>query len=204
MRFVKMQALGNDYVYVDLFHQRLPKPPEQLAVEVSRPHFGVGADGLILIEPWEDADARMRVFNADGLSLIHISIRRLRMMGFTLAEVTELISSASHSRYAQLLGQLRQRRQEQLDQLKEVITLLEEHQRQTDCFPQALYQGALVRSQGYYCLDYRKNGQLLCQSEAQRALLTQWMDQALYTRNYSPMPMAALEGAQVDLSLIHI
>ena len=66
MRFVKMQALGNDYVYVDLFHQRLPKPPEQLAVEVSRPHFGVGADGLILIEPWEDADARMRVFNADG------------------------------------------------------------------------------------------------------------------------------------------
>ena len=66
MRFVKMQALGNDYVYVDLFHQRLPKPPEQLAVEVSRPHFGVGADGLILIEPWEDADAKMRVFNADG------------------------------------------------------------------------------------------------------------------------------------------
>ena len=66
MRFVKMHALGNDYVYVDLFHERLPKPPAQLAVEISRPHFGVGADGLILIEPWEDADARMRVFNADG------------------------------------------------------------------------------------------------------------------------------------------
>ena len=55
-----------------------------------------------------------------------------------------------------------------------------------------------MQSPGYYCLDYRKNGQLICQSEAQRALLAQWMNQALYTRNYSPLPMAALDGAQVD------
>lgn len=66
MRFVKMEGLGNDYVYVDLFHERLNEPPETLAVKLSRPHFGVGADGLILIEPSQTADARMRVFNADG------------------------------------------------------------------------------------------------------------------------------------------
>ena len=163
-----------------------------LAVQTLREYADRG-----LLEADTNGETRYRYFDANAVNKAS-AIRRLRMMGFTLAEVTELISSASHSRYAQLLGQLRQRRQEQLDQLKEVIALLEEHQRQTDCFPQALYQGALVRSQGYYCLDYRKNGQLLCQSEAQRALLTQWMDQALYTRNYSPMPMAALEGAQVD------
>ena len=66
MRFVKMEGLGNDYVYVDLFHERLCEAPETMAVKLARPHFGVGADGLILIEPSETADARMRVFNADG------------------------------------------------------------------------------------------------------------------------------------------
>ncbi|MDI9506219.1 MAG: diaminopimelate epimerase [Clostridiales bacterium] len=66
MRFVKMEGLGNDYLYVDLFREQLPEPPETLAVRLSRPHFGVGADGLILIGPSDRADARMRVFNADG------------------------------------------------------------------------------------------------------------------------------------------
>lgn len=66
MRFIKMHGIGNDYVFVDCFHESLPKEPAELAVEVSRPHFGVGADGLILIGPGRDCDARMRVFNADG------------------------------------------------------------------------------------------------------------------------------------------
>lgn len=66
MKFVKMHGIGNDYVYVDLFHERLPEPPEALAVKVSKPHFGVGADGLILIMPSAACDAAMRVFNADG------------------------------------------------------------------------------------------------------------------------------------------
>ncbi|MDX2038382.1 MAG: diaminopimelate epimerase [Isosphaeraceae bacterium] len=66
MKFVKMQGLGNDYVYVDLFQERLPQPPELLARAISDRHFGVGSDGLILIEPTERADARMRMFNADG------------------------------------------------------------------------------------------------------------------------------------------
>ncbi len=66
MRFTKMQGIGNDYVYVDCFAETLPKPPEHLAVEVSRAHYGIGADGLILIGPSGIADASMRVFNADG------------------------------------------------------------------------------------------------------------------------------------------
>lgn len=66
MRFVKMEGAGNDYVYVDCFLGALPDAPEAVAIEVSRPHFGIGSDGLILIEPSDVADGRMRVFNADG------------------------------------------------------------------------------------------------------------------------------------------
>lgn len=66
MRFVKMHGLGNDYVFVDSFTQPPVQSPDRLAVEISRPHTGIGSDGLILIEPCEEADARMRIFNADG------------------------------------------------------------------------------------------------------------------------------------------
>src|SRR5947208_9540129 len=66
MRFVKMQGCGNDYVYVDLFREKLTGDVAKLAVAVADRHFGVGGDGLILICPSEVADARMRMFNADG------------------------------------------------------------------------------------------------------------------------------------------
>jgi diaminopimelate epimerase len=66
MRFTKMHGIGNDYVYVSTFDQKPPADPAKLAVAVSDRHFGIGADGLILIMPSERADARMRMFNADG------------------------------------------------------------------------------------------------------------------------------------------
>ncbi len=66
MRFTKMHGIGNDYVYVNLFAERLPSEPAELAIRVSDRHFGIGSDGLILIGPSEVADARMRMFNADG------------------------------------------------------------------------------------------------------------------------------------------
>src|SRR5918997_6323409 len=66
MKFTKMHGLGNDYVYVSLFGQPPPADPAALAVAVSDRHFGVGGDGLILIGPSARADARMRMFNADG------------------------------------------------------------------------------------------------------------------------------------------
>ena len=71
MHFTKMHGAGNDYVYVDCFNEPSPgKLPagelSQLAQAVSDRHTGIGADGLILIEPAERADARMRMFNADG------------------------------------------------------------------------------------------------------------------------------------------
>lgn len=67
MRFTKMQGIGNDYVYVDCFANPLPADPAGLARRIADRHFGVGGDGLILICPADNgADARMRMFNADG------------------------------------------------------------------------------------------------------------------------------------------
>ena len=65
VRFAKMQGAGNDYVYVDARREGVDNP-ERLAVSISDRHFGVGADGLVLILPSCCADFRMRMFNADG------------------------------------------------------------------------------------------------------------------------------------------
>lgn len=65
MKFVKMHGAGNDYVYVDCFRQTI-EDPESLAREISDRNFGVGGDGMILIEPSKKADVKMRIFNADG------------------------------------------------------------------------------------------------------------------------------------------
>jgi len=65
MRFTKMHGLGNDYVYVNGFEEKIENPAA-LARTISDRHRGIGADGLILISPSETADAGMRIFNADG------------------------------------------------------------------------------------------------------------------------------------------
>ncbi len=66
MRFTKMHGIGNDYVYLSAFDQEAPANPAKVALAISDRHYGVGGDGLILIMPSERADARMRMFNADG------------------------------------------------------------------------------------------------------------------------------------------
>ncbi len=63
--FTKMQGIGNDYIYMDSFHQQIPDPAA-LSIRLSERHFGIGADGLILISPSDCADFRMDIYNADG------------------------------------------------------------------------------------------------------------------------------------------
>ena len=65
MKFTKMQAFGNDYVYIDAIHQELSNLPE-LARFVSDRHFAIGSDGMVLICPSDKGDFRMRMFNPDG------------------------------------------------------------------------------------------------------------------------------------------
>lgn len=66
MQFTKMHGAGNDYVYVDGFRDQVPNNPALAARLVSDRHKGIGGDGLILILPSTVANARMRMFNADG------------------------------------------------------------------------------------------------------------------------------------------
>ena len=65
MRFTKMQGIGNDYIYVNCLEETV-RDPQTLAKAMSRRHFGVGSDGLVLICPSDVADFQMRMFNADG------------------------------------------------------------------------------------------------------------------------------------------
>ena len=65
VKFTKMQAYGNDYVYIETLTQELSNLGE-LSRFVSKKHFGIGSDGMILVCPSEVADFRMRVFNPDG------------------------------------------------------------------------------------------------------------------------------------------
>jgi diaminopimelate epimerase len=65
IKFTKMHGAGNDYIYVDAQQYDIPDPAAA-AVKWSRPHFGVGSDGLILIGASEVADFRMRMYNNDG------------------------------------------------------------------------------------------------------------------------------------------
>ena len=65
MKFTKMEGLGNDYVYINCFQEKVENPGE-LAIRYSNRHFGIGSDGVILIKPSEIADFCMDMYNADG------------------------------------------------------------------------------------------------------------------------------------------
>jgi diaminopimelate epimerase len=65
IEFTKMHGLGNDFIVVDCRENTL-KNPEKIAVKLCDRHFGIGADGLILVLPSNKADLRMRIFNPDG------------------------------------------------------------------------------------------------------------------------------------------
>lgn len=65
MEFTKMEGCGNDYVYVNGFTNKIENP-NKLSEFVSNRNFGIGSDGLIMINPSNKADFRMNMYNADG------------------------------------------------------------------------------------------------------------------------------------------
>ena len=66
MKFTKMHGLGNDFIMVNGFKEQLPNDLPALAQKLCDRHFGIGADGLLLLTPHEDAAFRMSLYNADG------------------------------------------------------------------------------------------------------------------------------------------
>lgn len=65
MKFTKWQGIGNDFVIVNGFQEKIENYPQK-AIEICDRHFGIGADGLVIALPSEIADFRMRIFNSDG------------------------------------------------------------------------------------------------------------------------------------------
>ncbi len=109
--FTKMQAAGNDYIYVNGFDVTL-SDPGAVSRSLSRRHFSVGGDGLVLILPPDDsavADARMQMFNADGSeglmcgNAIRCVGKYLYERGFVAPDRRELaIETASGQKYLTL------------------------------------------------------------------------------------------------------
>ena len=65
MRFTKMEGIGNDYVYINGFVEQVEDKPEFVR-KMSDRHFGIGGDGVIFINPSQNADFEMEMWNADG------------------------------------------------------------------------------------------------------------------------------------------
>ena len=67
MKFTKMQGCGNDYIYIDGSREKIPgEEKPELVRKLSDRHFGIGSDGVIFINPAEEADFEMEMYNADG------------------------------------------------------------------------------------------------------------------------------------------
>ncbi len=67
VEFIKMEGLGNDYIYFDcIANPHLIPNPEAVAPRLSDRHFGIGGDGIVLILKHDKADFQMRMFNSDG------------------------------------------------------------------------------------------------------------------------------------------
>ena len=64
--FTKMSACGNDYIYFNCLDGHEITSPESLAVSLSHRHFGIGGDGVVLMEKSDVADIKMRMYNLDG------------------------------------------------------------------------------------------------------------------------------------------
>lgn len=65
MKFTKVHGLGNDFIIVNAFKEHIDNLPAA-AVKLCDRHFGIGADGLVLVLPSDRADFRMQIFNSDG------------------------------------------------------------------------------------------------------------------------------------------
>lgn len=67
MKFTKMQGCGNDYIYINGFEEHIPQEDKpELVRKISDRHFGIGGDGAIFINPSDEADFEMEMYNADG------------------------------------------------------------------------------------------------------------------------------------------
>ena len=88
MKFTKMNGIGNDYIYINGFEEKVDDP-SALAIKLSDRHFSVGSDGVIIILPSKVADFRMRMFNADG-SEGKMCGNAIRCIGKFLYEIKEM------------------------------------------------------------------------------------------------------------------
>ena len=78
MKFTKMEGCGNDYVYVNGFDTKI-EDPNKLSEIVSNRHFGIGSDGLIVINPSDVADFKMSMYKARCVVMAYVVLQNMYM-----------------------------------------------------------------------------------------------------------------------------
>lgn len=134
-----------------------------------------------------DEKNRYRYFDADAVNRAS-AVRRLKMMDFPMEDVRLLIKGQTPEQFDRLMDEQIARNEREITRRLEVLEILRENR---DGLRRALQlgEGMLIEEAGpYYCLDYRRGNELLLTGSENLNLLNAWMDQALYTRNYTPLP----------------
>lgn len=162
-------------------------------------------ENLGLLEAEKDAESGYRYFDAPMICK-SVAIRYLRNLGFTLGETQELLNekTMSYERYCGYFGSVLVRQREELEYRQMVCEMAREQAETVERLHETVGRCFTAENVKFYCLDYLKNGELILQREEETRVLSQWIERALFTCNYSPMPLTCLSkpsGAPLDMGL---
>lgn len=129
-----------------------------------------------------------RYFDADAVNRVSAT-RRLSLLGFSYGQVRDLVAALPPEEFDSVIDSQIADHERALLRHTEILSLLKQLKEGSGEARSLPENGFVLRETGpFYCLDYRKNHELLLSGEKEQQLLNAWMDLALYTRNYTPCP----------------
>lgn len=140
---------------------------------------------------------RYRYFDSDAVNKA-AAIRRMRNMGFSLSEIKQTYTDITQESYQSLIDMKIKKQQQALFYQQLVLELMQEHANILRSVENKLNKCEITAHPAFYCLDYRKNEELIINANSDYTLLNSWMEHSLFTRNYSPFPTVLLHGEAAD------
>ena len=170
---------------------------KQLTVSSLSKHSGLSAQtirnyaDLGLIDVEESAENGYRYFSASSVNQTY-AVRRLSELGFSMAEVQEIMQPPAPERYGDMLDALYQKTQREIQYEQDVLRMLSIHQESLQGFQNSLNCGRIISGGTFYCLDYTRNREKLLPEVAD--IVREWIRHSGFLRTYSPFPVAALSS----------
>lgn len=177
---------------------------KQLTVSSLSKHSGLSAQtirnyaDLGLIDVEESATNGYRYFSASSVNQTY-AVRRLSELGFSMAEVQEIMQPAAPERYGDMLDALYQKTQREIEYKQDVLRMLSIHQECLHGVKNSLNCGRIISGETFYCLDYGRNREKLLPEVVD--IVRQWIRHSVFLRIYSPFPAAALHSDTPEQSV---